>query len=106
MTQRNNWYRWWRTLSIAFCVAVVYGLTAWSATAQHAPDSQWRQIELDDFTIIFESGNEAAAQAVAADLEYYLPAMADTLELEDIWGPFPIVLSSSSHQSNGWVRLP
>ncbi|MFY0663501.1 MAG: hypothetical protein JXQ97_02690 [Natronospirillum sp.] len=89
----------------------ILALTAWllsalsSASGQHLPNTQWQQIELDHFVVIFEQGHEVEAQRVAAYLDYYLPQMEDSLSLQRRWGKFPVVLSSSSHESNGYVGL-
>ena len=76
-----------------------------SAREQHLPNERWLQIELEHYRVIFPQGHETEAQRVAAYLETYLPLMADTLEPGQAWGKFPIVLSTSSHEANGYVGL-
>lgn len=89
--------------------ALLWMVLAWpvslAAEGQHHPTARWQQIELDHFVVIFAEGHEAEARRVAAYLDTYLPAMADTLHLPHPWGRFPVVLSSSTHESNGYVGL-
>ncbi|WLD58093.1 hypothetical protein NFC81_15470 [Salinispirillum sp. LH 10-3-1] len=75
------------------------------ASSQHLPTTQWQQIELEHFVVIFEAGHEVEAQRVAGYLDYYLPQMEETLSLQRRGGKIPVVLSSSSHESNGYVGL-
>lgn len=85
--------------------AVILMSVQLSAREQHLPNERWLQIELEHYRVIFPQGHEAEAQRVAAYLETYLPLMADTLEPGQAWGKFPIVLSTSSHEANGYVGL-
>ncbi|MCH8532198.1 MAG: hypothetical protein LAT65_15210 [Saccharospirillum sp.] len=100
MTLLNTPGRYLSGLFLAFFLA-----TTSLALTQHLPNEEWQKLDGDLVSVMFPQGAEAEARRIAAYLDAYLPAMDATLDAGPLWKPFPVVLSASSHESNGYVGL-
>ncbi len=68
------------------------------------PSTEWYQVESDKFVVVFPKGLEAEANRVLNMVEHYTPKLEKSLTpVFKTKKKFPIVISSMSHESNGFV---
>ncbi|AJQ92930.1 TolB family protein [Gynuella sunshinyii] len=96
--------RFWNPGSLM--VAAICLCSAWvGATEQHAPMTRWQKIDLPDYRIVFEPELRSEAERIASYLEFYVPKMEQSMPVSLRPKRIPILLSSSSHESNGYVAV-
>lgn len=93
-----------RAIALAATVLLVNLALPVQANDQDRPDRVWHQISMPGFDIVYPEGLEAEARYVADRLGTYWPALTESMPVHRPPRRIPIVLSTATLTSNGFVQ--